>query len=65
MDDIQGVMEVGELVDAALVGFDGRETITIPPLPGIDRWESFVATRQAMLPNFRQEHAAARYGSQA
>ena len=65
VDDIPGVMEVGELVDAALVGFDRRETITIPPLPEIDQWESFVATRQAMLPNFRQEHAAARYRSQA
>ncbi len=65
VDDIQGVMEVGELVDAALVGFDRRETITIPPLPDIDQWESFVATRQAMLPNFQQEHAAARYRSQA
>ena len=65
VDDIPGVMEVGELVDAALVGFDRRETITIPPLPDIDQWESFVATRQAMLPNFRQEHAAARYRSQA
>ena len=29
---IQGVMEVDELVDAALVGFDRREAITIPPL---------------------------------
>jgi short-subunit dehydrogenase len=65
VDDIQGVMEVGELVDAALVGFDRRETITIPPLPDIDQWESLVATRQAMLPNFRQEHAAARYRFQA
>ena len=26
------VMEVGELVDAALVGFDRRELVTIPPL---------------------------------
>jgi uncharacterized protein len=61
VDDIPGMMAVGELVDAALVGFDRRETITIPPLPDIDQWESFVASRQAMLPNFRQEHPAARY----
>jgi uncharacterized protein len=65
VDDIQGVMEVGELVDAALVGFDRRETITIPPLPDIDQWESFVASRHAMLPNFRQKHAADRYRYQA
>jgi short-subunit dehydrogenase len=58
---IQGVMEVGELVDAALIGFDRRETITIPPLPDAGQWDAFSAARQAMLPNFRQDHAAARY----
>ncbi|MBN9563020.1 MAG: SDR family oxidoreductase [Alphaproteobacteria bacterium] len=61
VEAIPGVMEVGELVDAALVGFDRRETITIPPLPDAAQWESFAAARQAMLPNFRQEHPAARY----
>jgi short-subunit dehydrogenase len=61
VDEIPGVMEVGELVDAALVGFDRREAITIPPLPDVGQWESFAAARQAMLPNFRQEHPAARY----
>jgi short-subunit dehydrogenase len=61
VDDIVGVMEVGELVDAALVGFDRREAITIPPLPDEGQWEAFQAARRAMLPNFRQEHAAARY----
>jgi short-subunit dehydrogenase len=65
VDDIKGVMEVGELVDAALVGFDRRETITIPPLPDADQWESFDATRHAMLSNFAHEHAAARYRSRA
>lgn len=59
--DIQGVMDAEELVDAALVGFDRREAITIPPLPDAGQWESFAAARLAMLPNFRQEHAAARY----
>lgn len=58
---IPGVMEVDELVDAALVGFDRREAITIPPLPDAGQWDAFSAARQAMLPNFRQEHAAARY----
>jgi short-subunit dehydrogenase len=61
VDAIPGMMEVGELVDAALVGFDRREAITIPPLPDAGQWESFAAARQAMLPNFRQEHPAARY----
>jgi len=44
-----------------LIGFDRREAITIPPLPDAGQWDAFSAARQAMLPNFRQEHAAARY----
>lgn len=58
---LSGVMEVDELVDAALVGFDRKESVTIPPLPDAGQWEAFQAARLAMLPNFRQEHAAARY----
>jgi short-subunit dehydrogenase len=55
------VMEVGELVEAALVGYDRRELVTIPPLPDAGQWEAFSAARLAMLPNFAQEHAAKRY----
>ena len=33
VDALPAVMEVDELVDAALAGFDRRETVTIPPLP--------------------------------
>jgi short-subunit dehydrogenase len=58
---IPGLMEVGELVDAALLGFDRRELVTIPPLPDVGQWEAFSAARRAMLPNFRNEHPAARY----
>jgi uncharacterized protein len=58
---IPGMMEVGELVDAALVGFDRREAVTIPPLPDLAQWEAFSGARLAMLPNFSQSHAAARY----
>lgn len=58
---VPAVMEVDELVDAALVGFDRRESVTIPPLPDAGQWEAFQAARQAMLPGFRQEHAAQRY----
>ena len=35
VNDVKGVMEVDELVDAALVGFDRREAVTIPPLPDV------------------------------
>ncbi len=65
VDDIPGVMDVDELVDAALVGFDRREAVTIPPLPDIEQWIAFDAARQAMAPNFVQEHAAARYRVEA
>jgi short-subunit dehydrogenase len=61
VDAIPGMMEVGELVDAALVGFERREAVTIPSLPDVDQWEAFSKARQAMIPNFRQAHAAARY----
>jgi short-subunit dehydrogenase len=61
VNQIPGVMEVDELVDAALVGFDRREAVTIPPLPDAQQWEAFSLARQVMLPNFRNEHAAARY----
>ncbi len=60
-DDLQGVMDVNELVDAALIGFDRKELITIPPLPEEAQWNAFNADRLAMLPNFRQQHPAARY----
>ncbi len=61
VNDLQGVMGVDEMVDAALVGFDRREAITIPSLPDVKQWEAFNAARQAMIQNFPQEHAAARY----
>ncbi|GEP03925.1 SDR family NAD(P)-dependent oxidoreductase [Methylobacterium oxalidis] len=65
VDALPAVMEVGELVDAALVGFDRRETVTIPPLPDAAQWSAYDAARAAMLPNFGQVHAAARYRSAA
>jgi uncharacterized protein len=55
------MMDAGELNDAALVGFDRSETVTIPRLPDIGQWKAFSGARQAMLPSFRQEHAATRY----
>jgi short-subunit dehydrogenase len=61
VNQIQGVMEVDELVDAALVGFDRGELITIPSLPDAAQWETFSTARQAMMGNFSQDHAAERY----
>ena len=59
--NMTGMMGVDELVDAALVGFDRREAITVPSLPDIHQWDAFNAAREAMIPNFPQEHAAVRY----
>ena len=55
------VMEVGELVDAALIGFDRRELITIPPLHDAARWDALQGARQALLGDLRMAHAAERY----
>jgi uncharacterized protein len=61
VNKLPGVMEVDELVDAALAGFDRRETVTIPPLPDATQWNAFEAARKVMSPNFSQVHAAERY----
>ena len=61
MNALPPLMEVDELVDAALVGFDRRETITLPSLPDVEQWHTFDAARQSMLPNFNQIHTADRY----
>lgn len=55
------MMEVGELVDAALVGFDRRELVTIPPLHNAARWDALDAARQALLSDIKQDEAAERY----
>ncbi|SIT53095.1 conserved hypothetical protein [Mesorhizobium prunaredense] len=65
VDTLSNVMEVDDLVDAALVGFDRRELVTIPPLPDAGQWDALQAARQAMLPNYRNEHPAERYRSVA
>jgi len=55
------IMEVGEMVDAALAGFDQGELVTIPSLPDAADWDAFVAARAALGPNLSHSQAAARY----
>ncbi|HBH69669.1 SDR family oxidoreductase [Erwinia persicina] len=55
------MMEVGEMVDAALAGFDRRELVTIPPLHNAARWDTLDGARQALLSDIKQDEAAARY----
>lgn len=55
------VMDVDELVDAALVGYDRRELVTIPPLHVAERWDALDGARQTLLADVRQAQAADRY----
>jgi short-subunit dehydrogenase len=55
------VMDAGEMVDAALAGFDQGELVTIPSLPDAADWQAFVAARHALGPNLSKSSAAARY----
>jgi short-subunit dehydrogenase len=57
------VMEAGDLVDAALAGFDRGEVVTIPPLADAGQWESMQSARLAMAPNLSNRQVAARYRS--
>ena len=54
-------MEVGELVDAALVGFDRRELITIPPLQNAESWDTLNTSRQTLFSDIKQSEVAQRY----
>ncbi|WMN16064.1 SDR family oxidoreductase [Pseudomonas piscis] len=55
------VMDAGEMVDAALSGFDQQELITLPSLPDAADWQAMVAARLALAPNLSRSSAAARY----
>ncbi len=54
-------MRTETLVDAALVGLDAGELVTVPALPDAERWDAYEAARQAMLPDLSRSEAAARY----
>ncbi len=62
---MNNVMEVGDLVDAALVGFDRREPVTIPPLPDAGQWDAFDGARKAMVGNIVNALPAERYRTPA
>ena len=65
INSLPEVMDVEELVDAALVGFDRRELVTIPPLQVAGRWDALDGARLGLLSDIRQAHAAERYLAQA
>jgi short-subunit dehydrogenase len=55
------VMDVGDLVDAALAGLDKRETVTIPPLADEAQWIAYNDARLALAPNLSRRQVADRY----
>lgn len=58
---LPAMMDVNDLVDAALRGFDNREAVTIPPLHEGALWDAYQIARQAMLPGFGATDPAPRY----
>jgi short-subunit dehydrogenase len=55
------VMEVGEMVDAALAGFDQGERVTVPSLPDAGDWQRLTKAREDLRPNLSRQHSAPRY----
>jgi len=55
------VMETADLVDAALVGYDRGEVITIPPLQDENQYIAYRDARLAMAPNLSRKEVAPRY----
>lgn len=55
------LMDVDEMVDAALAGLDMGESVTLPSLPDAQEWAAFNAMRLGLGPRLSLRHAAARY----
>jgi short-subunit dehydrogenase len=58
------VMDAHDLVDAALVGLDRGETITIPPLADEADWNAMQSARLALGPQLSRRAVAPRYRAQ-
>lgn len=61
ISQIPDVMEVDALVDAALIGFDRGELVTIPPVPQAATWEAFEQARMTLAAGFSHAEPAERY----
>ncbi len=62
--DPETVMDVADLVDAALAGLDQGELITIPSLPDAADFDAFNAARLKMAPNLSRRTPATRLKAQ-
>lgn len=57
------VMRTEDLVDAALLGFERGEKVTIPSLHAGEQWEAYEAARQAMAGHLSSNTVAQRYAA--
>ncbi|WP_428333021.1 SDR family NAD(P)-dependent oxidoreductase [Novosphingobium sp.] len=55
------VMSADDLVDAALLGFDRGETVTIPPLHDLAGWDAMQAARIGLAGQLSRREVASRY----
>jgi uncharacterized protein len=57
------VMSAENMVEAALIGFDRHELITIPSLHAVEEWEAFEALRRKMSTHLSANVPAPRYAA--
>jgi len=55
------LMDVDEMVDAALAGLDSKETVTIPALEDLQMWHDYDQARGMMVPHLSRNQSASRY----
>ncbi len=55
------IMEVEDMVDAALAGLEAGEAVTIPALEDLALWQDYDRARGAMLPFLSLSQSASRY----
>ena len=61
--DASIVMSAEDLVDAALLGFERGEKVSIPSLHAGEKWDACEAARQAMAGQLSSNIAAQRYAA--
>ena len=57
------IMEVDDMVDAAIKGLDLGETVTVPSLPDKADLDTYLTARGALRPNLSRNKPAARYAA--
>ena len=55
------VMDAGDMVDAALVGLDIGENVTMPSLRDVADWKAYEAARQTLAAGLSRDTPAPRY----